>query len=229
MPTPSPTPASGGGSDAVVQPDGLVSLRLGEHVRVAGTGWTVTFREVIEDSRCRPEVQCIWAGQIVVRLVGDHADGRVAALVLAMPAGSLGSGLLGDLRVEAQVETGSPGSTYVLSLRAGVPQPASPSNLSGVRGRVTIGPMCPVVREDVPCPDRPYQALLTVRDAAGREVARVESAADGTYSIPLGPGSYVLTPQPPAGGVMPRAAPQPFEVRVLLWSTVDVAFDSGIR
>lgn len=234
-PIPSATPTPGRGSEAVVQPDSLIPLRLGERVRIAGTGWTVIFREVIEDSRCRPEVQCVWAGQIVVRLVGEHSDGRVAALVLTMPAGSLGSGVLGDLHIEAQIAQWLPRTTppspasYVLSLRADVVPPATPSALSGVRGRVTIGPMCPVVREDQPCPDRPYQAILTIRDAAGREVARVESSADGTYALSLAPGSYVMTPESPSAARLPWANPQPFEVRALLWTTLDIAFDSGIR
>lgn len=89
--------------------------------------------------------------------------------------------------------------------------------------------MCPVVREDQPCPDRPYQAILTIRDAAGREVARVESSADGTYALSLAPGSYVMTPESPSASRLPWAKPQPFEVRALLWTTLDIAFDSGIR
>lgn len=124
LPIPSGTPTPGRGREAVAQADGLTPLRLGERVRVAGTEWTVIFREVIEDSRCRPEVQCVWAGQIVVRLVGEHSDGRVAALVLTMPAGGLASGILGDLRIEAQIaqwlpHTAPPSpAAYVISLRA---------------------------------------------------------------------------------------------------------------
>ena len=230
-----PTPAPERGVEAVVQPDALVALRLGDRVRIAGTGWTVAFREVVEDSRCPVEVQCIWAGQIVVRLAGEHSDGRVAALTLTMPAGGLASSALGDLRVDAVAiepapRAGSPPpASYILHLRAGAPQVLSPSALSGVRGHVTIGPMCPVMRAGEPCPDRPYRALLVVRDAAGREVARVESAEDGTYALPLPSGAYVMAPQSPSASRMPWADSQPFEVGASAWTTLDVAFDSGIR
>ncbi len=234
-PTPAASPTPERGAEAVVQPDTLVALRLGDRVRVAGTGWSIGFREVVEDSRCPANAQCIWAGQVVVRLVGEHSDGRVAALTLTMPAGGPASGPLGDLRVGAQSiepsrHVGSPPlASYVLSLRAGVPQAPSPSTLSGVRGRVTIGPMCPVIRIDQPCPDRPYRAVLVVRDAADREVGRVASAEDGTYALPLSPGAYVMDPQSPSASRLPSAGHQPFEVRAGTWSTLDVAFDSGIR
>lgn len=218
-----------------MQPDAIVALRLGGRVTVAGTGWRVGFREVIEDSRCPVDVQCIWAGQVVVRLVGEHSDGRVAALALTMPAGGLGSGMLGDLRVEAQgIEpvrrAGSPTPVaYILSLRIGVPQAPISSARSGVRGRVTIGPMCPVMRVDEPCPDQPYRATLVVQDTAGREVARVESSADDAYALPLPPGAYVMAPQSPSASRLPWASPQPFEVRASAWITLDISFDSGIR
>ena len=233
--TATPTPAPERGAEAVVQPEAIVALRLGDRVRVAGTGWSVAFREVIEDSRCPVDVQCIWAGQVVVRLVGEHSDGRVAALTLTMPAGGLSSGALGDLRVEAQgIEpvrrAGTPPPVvYILHLRIGAPQTLSPSALSGVRGRVTIGPMCPVMRADEACPDRPYRATLIVRDAARREIARVESSDDGAYALPLPPGAYVMEPQSPSASRLPWASPQPFEVRASAWTTLDVAFDSGIR
>ena len=234
-PTATPTPTPTQGADAVVQPEAIVALRLGDRVRVAGTGWAVAFREVVEDSRCPVDMQCIWAGQVVVRLVGEHSDGRVAVLTLTMPAGGLGSSALGDLRVDAlgiepARRAGTPApESYILHLRIGTPQTLSPSALSGVRGRVTIGPMCPVMRADEPCPDRPYRATLIVRDAAGREIARVESSDDGAYALPLPPGAYVIEPQSPSASRLPWASPQPFEVRASAWTTLDVAFDSGIR
>ena len=234
-PPDTPTPAPERGAEAVVQPEALVALRLGDRVTVSGTGWSVAFREVVEDSRCPVDVQCIWAGQVVVRLVGEHADGRVAALTLTMPAGGLGSSALGDLRVDALgieplPRAGSPRpAAYTLYLRVGAPQTLNPSAQSGVRGRVTIGPMCPVMRADEPCPDRPYRATLIVRDAAGREIARVESSDDGAYALPLPPGAYVIEPQSPSASRLPWADPQPFEVWASAWTILDVAFDSGIR
>ena len=47
--------------------------------------------------------------------------------------------------------------TTACSLLA-TPTPAE----SGITGKVTIGPMCPVMIEGQDCPDRPYQATITV-------------------------------------------------------------------
>ncbi len=43
-------------------------LRAAESVRIAGTDLRVTFDRVTEDSRCPVNVNCVWAGNAVVRL-----------------------------------------------------------------------------------------------------------------------------------------------------------------
>src|ERR1700693_1272104 len=85
-----------------------------------------------------------------------------------------------------------------------------------VSGRVTAGPICPVERQAPPracaarpgagaglvvsgggrpphpaCAARPVAgAVLVVQDAAGREVVRATSAANGSFSVTLEPGAY---------------------------------------
>ena len=71
----------------------------------------------------------------------------------------------------------------------------APSGDSGVEGRVTIGPMCPVVQQGTECPDAPYSAALVVEDERGREVARIESSPDGSFRVALSPGTYQLVVQ----------------------------------
>ena len=44
------------------------TLRAAESVRIAGTALVLTFDRVTEDSRCPTDVNCIWAGNAVVRL-----------------------------------------------------------------------------------------------------------------------------------------------------------------
>jgi len=39
---------------------------VGESVTIAGEGLTVTYVEVMADSRCPPDVQCIWAGNATI-------------------------------------------------------------------------------------------------------------------------------------------------------------------
>jgi hypothetical protein len=49
--------------------------------------------------------------------------------------------------------------------------PPLPVEGTGVRGRVTAGPTCPVERPDQPCPPNPVHGRVDVLDAAGRTVA----------------------------------------------------------
>ena len=105
-----------------------------------------------------------------------------------------------------------------------------PTPVTGITGRVTAGPTCPVVTEppDPSCADRPVVgAVLAVTDEAGVEVARVGSAADGPYSLSLAPGRYRIAPQPVEGlmGTAPAA-----DVAIERGTeTLHFAYDTGIR
>lgn len=101
-----------------------------------------------------------------------------------------------------------------------------------VTGTVTAGPTCPVVSDppDPSCADRPVAgAVLIVKDLAGHEVARVRSAADGTFRLSLVPGSYGLAPQPLEGIL---GTPAPIELTVPptgLIGPIEISYDTGIR
>lgn len=103
---------------------------------------------------------------------------------------------------------------------------------TGVRGTVTAGPTCPVVRNppDPACADRPVAgAVLVFRDAAGTEVARVTSAADGTFAVELAAGAYRVTAEP-KDGLMGTPAPMDVSVEAGQPMTkLNVSYDTGIR
>ena len=100
---------------------------------------------------------------------------------------------------------------------------------SGIAGIVTIGPTCPVARIDTPCPDQPYQAAIVVKDSGGSEVARAQSGADGTFSIALAPGTYMLVPESANPGGLPFAREEQAKARAGAYTSVTIRFDSGIR
>ena len=106
--------------------------------------------------------------------------------------------------------------------------PAGPLN-SGIKGQVLIGPSCPVVQVDVPCPDQPYQAKLVVLNLNGQEVTRFSSDAEGRFEVQLPPGDYILHPDQPAGRPIPSAADVPFTVISNEFTNIILTFDSGIR
>jgi len=101
---------------------------------------------------------------------------------------------------------------------------------SGIEGLVTIGPQCPVLEEGVPCPDRPYQAEIAVREeSSGRVVATFTSDGDGQFRVDLPPGRYVLDPGEPLLVDEPRAEKMTISVETGRYTKVTVRFDSGIR
>lgn len=115
----------------------------------------------------------------------------------------------------------------------GAPAQSVPVSSSGVgvSGQVHAGPTCPVAQPGDPaCADRPLAgAVLVVTTPAGVEVARVTSTADGTFSIALAPGDYILVPQP-VTGLLGTAQPIPFHVvGGSPPPALDVSYDTGIR
>ena len=99
---------------------------------------------------------------------------------------------------------------------------------SGVQGQVTIGPMCPVSRPDVPCPDQPYAATLSILAAGtSRQVASAASDESGYFKVLLPPGTYVIHPESP--GFLPRGIEVEVTVLPHQFTQQDVQYDSGIR
>jgi hypothetical protein len=103
---------------------------------------------------------------------------------------------------------------------------------TGVRGTVTSGPTCPVETQppDPACAARPVAgAVLLFTDADGAEVARATSAADGTFSVELAPGAYLVTAEPMEGLM---GTPEPLDVEVAAgepMTELQLSYDTGIR
>ena len=100
---------------------------------------------------------------------------------------------------------------------------------SGISGVVLIGPMCPVIRADEPCPDQPFAATLLIRDSQGRELCSVASGEDGRFQVALPPGSYEMVPLAGGGSGLPFAAAQWVTVAFGQYTAVTITYDSGIR
>jgi hypothetical protein len=115
----------------------------------------------------------------------------------------------------------------VLSLLAAC-APKAPAD-TGIQGRVTVGPMCPVVRPGQDCPDQPYQTVLTVLTESGSVVMRFRTDEDGRFRALLAPGAYVMHPETPEGAFLPHAPEQTFTVTEGQFTEINVVYDSGIR
>ena len=105
-------------------------------------------------------------------------------------------------------------------------RPMPESHASGIEGQVSIGPVRSVERPGV-TNQRPYEAHITVLDAAGHEIASVDSDHDGKFHIALPPGTYILRPERP--GFYPRASEQRVKVGRDRMTRVAIVYDSGKR
>jgi len=102
-----------------------------------------------------------------------------------------------------------------------------------VLGTVTAGPVCPVAKwpPDPQCAPRPVAgAVIVATNAAGAEVGRTTTAADGSYELTLGETGTVLITGLPVKGLM--GPPDPVQVTVSSPGSVervDLEYDTGIR
>ncbi|MBP6012988.1 MAG: carboxypeptidase regulatory-like domain-containing protein [Alphaproteobacteria bacterium] len=96
-----------------------------------------------------------------------------------------------------------------------------------IAGHVTLGPIMPVCRVDVPCDGAYKDARVVVRTKSGAVVARATSDANGDFRLDVAAGAYTVGVA--VEGMMPRCGEA--EAVVAQGQTVRVAIDcdSGIR
>ncbi|MGH8030555.1 MAG: hypothetical protein ACREO3_11550 [Arenimonas sp.] len=188
-------------------------------MRTYDDGLAITL-DRIDDSRCKPNVQCVWAGELapVLTLRGGGVSGTRSI--------SLGTSRTARAQVDeyALLLDSATEATATITVTPG----SGASTGTGVSGTATVGPTCPVERSppDPACADRPYAGNFEVESVGGAHVAGFTSGTDGRYSIALAPGSYQIRLRD--ANAMPSMAPQPFNVRTG-WSLLNLQLDSGIR
>lgn len=90
-----------------------VQLLPGGTVTISDTDLSIIFQEVVEDSRCPKDVECVWAGQVIVRLGVSTGEQQAANEVLM--------GLNGPPDAPPQVQVGD----YTIELLMVEPYPTS--------------------------------------------------------------------------------------------------------
>jgi hypothetical protein len=100
---------------------------------------------------------------------------------------------------------------------------------AGIRGTLTIGPLCPVQSLSSPCPNKAIEGFVTVMDANGAKVlSTTRTSATGAFTVPLDPGTYRVYAR--EIGDNPRGSkPRDVTVRTGAFTTVDLVIDTGIR
>lgn len=90
--------APAGASDIRTIADGeTFTLASGENVALSGHG-TLRYMRLVKDSRCRPDVQCVWAGDAEVAFEWTVAGGQPEAFSLHTGLGDRSKDL-GDSRL----------------------------------------------------------------------------------------------------------------------------------
>lgn len=120
--------------------------------------------------------------------------------------------------------------------------PADGSIITGIKGIVTIGPICAgPAQPDKPCPDKPYpNATITIWQRGGYgpghcegcrliKIATVHSDAKGEFMLPLSPEGYIVIGESEPGHPYPRGSSEAVGVihGELTW--VNIKYDTGIR
>lgn len=209
-----------------------VLLRPTIEVQVAGTQTTIILESVTDDSRCPVDVTCVRAGSVTATFnVWDGKQALRDEVVLrgVEPARVvLGGFELTLLAIEPEPVSSKEIKPFDYRAQVVIDRPVVRS-MTGIDGMVTLGPNCPVVRADQPCPDKPYEATLVVRNAAGVVVARVQSNSAGRFSVDVPAGKYVIDPLTSGPGRFPLAGPVDVTVPAAARASVTVAYDTGIR
>ena len=112
--------------------------------------------------------------------------------------------------------------------REGSPSPVrTPFAASGIHLTATLGPTCPGPERPGQACIRPYEGLFVVTDNTGVEVARASTNQNGTATIDLPPGDYIIAPK--IEGRFPSGAPTAVAVPAGQFVEVSIELDSGIR
>jgi len=100
---------------------------------------------------------------------------------------------------------------------------------SGIEGYVTEGPMCPgpVAIGGSSCPDKPYQAAISILSTDSQEIIRFETDPSGYFKISLLPGTYILHPE--SEMALPHASDQTIIVTPDQFTQLTVIYDTGMR
>lgn len=83
---------------------------------------------------------------------------------------------------------------FTILVTACIPMPTPAATDSGIYGQVTVGPTCPVQQINNPCPDKPYQATLTILTTTDHsKVIQFQTDANGNFRVALAPANMSCT------------------------------------
>jgi hypothetical protein len=183
-------------------------------------GMTATLTS-IRDSRCQPETECIWSGELqsVFNIKGGSLTNESEIMLGSVRTRAISFGIY-----TFTLASSSASSTELIVTSNVILAPTGE-----ISGRVTISPVCSTVTSTQSCrtPDNTYSSLsIVVYQEDNSIYTKKPLEKDGSYSLRLPTGSYKIQIDPSGIG-----AGEIKDVTVLAYQTVTTDFDidSGIR
>lgn len=157
-------------------------------------------------------------------LVIGNTNGGGAATASTVPIGGPTTATVANTTVPSRPTSTVPSTTSTTAAIAGA---------TGVQGTVLFGPVCPVERipPDPQCAPRPGAARIRLLRSDGVVAAQGTAGVDGRFSIPVAPGSYLVTAAVSTPGPGRGCQVDPSQAAVVAGSltSVKVTCDTGIR
>jgi hypothetical protein len=207
------------------------SLSIGQKAVIEGEDLEITFKEVLEDSRCPTGVECIWEGR--VRCLIEIKSGDLTDEIELIESGH------NDLTTEFIYDK------YLFVFHV-LPYPVKEIDIEKseyrlkmtvntfgiIEGTVTIGPISPVEIEgetsDIPCEVYEARKIMIYNKAGNELVLQVDIDCEGKYRAELKPGIYTVDINN-IGIDRSEEVPVKIEIKTGEIVTLDIDIDTGIR
>jgi hypothetical protein len=200
--------------------------------RIMTNAMHITPLEVVSDSRCPIDVQCIQAGTVTVRaLVEVGANSETVVLTLNKATTFVGKRLT---LVSATPAKSSKQVILPTDYKFGFEvTDVEPATLGTLNGLMTIGPICPVEHADNPC--KPTAEMFAERKisvfAADKKtlITTVTPGSTGSFTVLLPAGTYYINMEKSSVVGSVKGLPTTVTIKAggVILLSVDV--DTGIR
>ena len=206
-------------------------IAIGEKVTMSGV--SITPLAVTEDSRCPADVQCVWAGTVVVKVLVEKGDlKKELNFTPGNSATEFSDKLIAlDKLTPDRKSTGEiPQADYRFEFSV---IPSSKLQSGTLSGSVTVGPVCPAENplgfSCVPTPEMYAAAKVFVYQNDKKTlVTTITPDATGKFSITLPVGGYYIDMiKQSIGGT--TGVPKNIEIVPGETVTLKLAVDTGLR
>lgn len=193
----------------------------------------ITPLEVVSDSRCPIDVQCIQAGTVTLRTlieVGTNSETVTLTLNKAITFVGKRVTLVSATPAKSSTQTILP-SDYKFGFEV---DDVAPASLGTLNGTMTLGPICPVEHADNPC--KPTPEMFAERKisvyASDRKtlITTITPGSTGSFSVLLPVGTYYIKMEKAQSGVgSVKGLPATVTIKAGSIVLLSVDIDTGIR